>query len=134
MPNVIDTYEGELCARCVHVSSDASVMAEVLRDGFGHDDSFAPPDLISAGLGACLLLTMGLYAKANDIDIKGADAEVSYIWAADNSRLAGFEITLRMPPRSFSDGEKRGLEKCIESAPMHVTLGSIPQKINFVWA
>lgn len=133
MANVIDTYQGELSAKCVHVATDTAVMAETVINGFGHNDSFAPPDLISAGLGACLLLTMGLYAKAHNLDISGADAEISYAWASDNSKLAGFEIVLRMPSNSFSQAERAGLEKCIETAPMHVTLGSIPQKIRFIW-
>lgn len=133
MANVTDTYQGELCAKCVHVATNTSIMAETIINGFGHNDSFAPPDLISAGLGACLLLTMGLYANAHNLDITGADADVSYTWAPDNSKLTGFEIILRMPANSFNNEEKAGLEKCIEAAPMHVTLGAIPQKIKFIW-
>lgn len=133
MANVTDTYQGELCVKCVHVSSQASVMCEAKFDGFGHNDSFAPPDMISAGLGACLLMTMGRYANEHNIDITGADADVSYTWTSDSSKLAGFEVTLRMPDKPFSDAQKRGLEDCIHAAPMHVTLEAIPQKINFVW-
>lgn len=133
MPNVTDTYQGELCVNCVHIPSQASVMAETIMDGFGHDDSFAPPDLIASALGACLLMTMGVYANKHTIDITGADADVSYSWTEDGGQLAGMEVTLRMPARSYKDAEKKALENCIQSAPMHKSLSSIPQKINFIW-
>lgn len=76
MPNVIDTYRGDLYAKCVHVSKHTNVMVEVFRNSFGRADSFEPPDSISAGLGTGLLLPMGIYAKAHGLDSTGADAEV----------------------------------------------------------
>lgn len=133
MANVTDTYQGELCAKCVHVSSQASIITEAIIDGFGHDDSFAPPDLIAAGLGGCLLLTMGVYANKHNIDIRGADADVSYAWAPDNSRLASMEVTLRMPVGKYAEEEKKALENCIKDAPMRKSLSSIPQTIKFLW-
>lgn len=76
MPNVIDAYQGDPDAKCVHVSKQTNVMVEVIRKGFGRADSFEPPDSISAGLGTGLLLPMGIYAKAHGLDSTGADAEV----------------------------------------------------------
>lgn len=133
MPGVTDTYLGELTVKCVHNRTQTSVMAESKIKDQGKDESFSPIDLLDAALGACALNTMGYFAARHNLDIAGAEADVSRTMTDNGATIAGLEITFRMPARSFKEADKKALENCVNGCPVHKALASVPQKFNFIW-
>lgn len=132
MADVVDTYEGELCVKCVHVKSQASVMAESKIRDFGHSDSFSPVDMLAASLGACGLNTMGYYANRHNLDISGAEADASV--SMEGAQITAIEVIFRMPPNSFADKDKKALENCVQSCPVHKAISAdVKQRISFIW-
>lgn len=133
MAEVTDTYQGELCVKCVHNKTQASIMAESRIRDFGHDDSFSPIDLLEAALGSCALNTMGYYANRHNLDITGAEVDVKREMSSDGATITKLDLTFRMPARSFKDADKKALENCVQSCPVHKSLASVPQTFNFIW-
>ena len=132
MADVTATYEGELCVKCVHTRTQTSVMAESKIQDFGHDDSFTPIDLFGSSFGACLLVTMGYYANRHNIDITGAEVDVTTTLQGWN--ITEMAIVIRMPPNSYPDKEKKALEKCIDTCPIHnLVKPEVKQNISFIW-
>lgn len=134
MSTILTDYEGELSVRCVHEGSKASVLAQSCIDDFGHRESFSPTDLVAAALGACSLNVMGAYAHAHDIDITGARAKVSKTTAPNLGPITRLEVTFHMPARPYSAKEKKVLENCVKTCPVHKSLSAdIEQVLTFVW-
>lgn len=132
MADVVDTYQGELCVKCVHVKSQASIMAESKIRDLGHDDSFSPVDLLGASLGACALNTMGYYANRHNLDITGAEADVTV--TMQGPVITEIAVVFRMPPNKFADRDKNALENCVQSCPVHKAIGpDVKQLISFIW-
>lgn len=132
MADVVDTYEGELCVKCVHVASQASIMAESKIKDFGHSDSFSPVDMLGAAVGACALNTMGYYANRHNLDITGAEANATI--TMQGPTITAIEVVFRMPANSFADKEKNALEKCVQSCPVHKAISAdVKQNISFIW-
>ncbi len=130
MHKVINAYEGELCFKCVHVSTGAQVMAESMVNGFGHNESFSPIDLLAAAIGSCALNTMGLYAHKHNLDFRGAEADVAI--TLEKSDITQIELTFRMPQPASAAKER--LEDALRFCPVHKAVSAnIPQKINFIW-
>lgn len=135
MARILDEYEGELSVRCVHENSNATVLAQSRIQDFGHSESFSPTDLVAAALGACALNVMGAYAHSHDIDISGARAEVVKTMHPNLGPIASLEVTFRMPDRAYSEREKKVLENCVKSCPVHKSLsGAVEQKMTFIWS
>lgn len=134
MSTIVNEYEGELSVRCVHGASKASVLAQSCVNDFGHKESFSPTDLVAAALGACALNVMGAYAHAHDIDITGARAEVSKTTAPNLGPITRLEVTFCMPAKAYTAKEKKVLENCVKTCPVHKSLGDgIEQVMTFVW-
>ncbi len=133
MPQVTDTYLGELCVNCVHNATQASVRAESRIGELGHAESFSPLDLLDAAFGSCALITMGYFASQHNLDITGAEADVDIAMSADGWSIAKISITFRMPARSFKDEDKKALEKSFDSCPVHKALAAVEQEIKFIW-
>lgn len=110
-------------------------MAESKFDGLGHSgDSFSPAGLLAAALGACALNIMGLYAARNNLDITGAEADVTPNLPSSDSALSSLDVIIRMPARSYSDQQKEELEKCVGACPVSKSIASgVKQNIRFIW-
>lgn len=135
MAAITDTYEGNLCVKCVHDASGASVMAESKIQDLGRSESFSPTDLVATALGACALNVMGYYAAQHGIDITGAEAHVKKTMHPNLGPIASLEVTFRMPDKIYSDREKKVLEKCVKSCPVHKSLSvDVKQVMKFVWS
>lgn len=134
MPQVTDTYLGELCVKCVHNATQTSVRVESKIGDLGHAESFSPLDLLDASFGSCALITMGYFASQHNIDITGAEADVDITMSPDGWSIAKIRITFRMPSRSFREEDKKALEKSFDSCPIHKALAAVEQKVNFIWS
>lgn len=134
MSRIINAYQGNLIVKCRHEGSGAEVDATSRIGDVGSDASFSPTDLVGAALGACALNVMGAYALKHNIDIAGATAEVTKVAFPNLGPIASLEVVFRMPPKNYTEKEKKALQNCVANCPVHKSLGSqVEQKMSFEW-
>lgn len=134
MSKILNICEGNLVVKCVHEGSGAEVQATSRIGDTGSDASFSPTDLVGAALGACALNVMGAYALKHDIDITGATAEVTKESTPNLGPIASLKVVFRMPPKNYSDREKKALQNCVRNCPVHKSLAPhVEQEMIFEW-
>lgn len=128
-------YKGKLRTEATHLRSGNTIITDAPVDNHGNGEAFSPTDLAATSLASCLLTIMGIAANARDIDMEGATATVNKIMTSDPRRIGKIEIEVTMPNKSYSDSEKKILEKAAHHCPVALSLGDETEEVvNIVWA
>jgi len=115
-------YEGDLHCRLKHGPSGAEIVTDAPVDNQGKGEAFSPTDLLSAALGSCMMTIMGIYARRQQIDLRGSRVRVRKEMIADPIRRVGrFEVLFDLP--GHIDVARRGaLEKAAHACPVERSL------------
>ena len=90
-----------------------------------------PIDLLAMGLASCLMIVMGKTAEAEELDIVGAKADVSYDLV--NYRTAAIKVDIRLPKRLLA-ADKTKLETASKKCPVFLAIASeVKVTVNYVW-
>lgn len=128
------TYMGGLRVECEHEDSGAKIITDAPLDNHGQGRSFSPTDLATVALPACMLTIMGIYAENIGLDIQGAQAEVVKEMAANPRRIAKMTVTMTMPPKGYSEDDKKKIERAAKTCPVHNTLKDVVEMtLEFNW-
>lgn len=127
------TYAGELRTQCVHLRSGNTFITDAPVDNSGKGEAFSPTDTVATGLGSCMLTVMGIKADQLQIDLKGANAEVTKYMAPDPRRISKIQIALRLP-KDISEKHRKILEHTANTCPVNHSLHpDIEKEIDFYW-
>ncbi|HLP51286.1 MAG TPA: OsmC family protein [Chitinophagales bacterium] len=127
-------YEGNLRTRMTHLYSGTEVLTDAPLDNQGLAQAFSPTDLVATALGSCMISIMGIKARDMNIDIKGTEADITKVMAADPRRISTVHIVLRFPKNNFSEKEKTILENAARTCPVAKSLHpDLVQDIIFEW-
>ena len=128
------TYTGGLRTEAVHEKSGNKIITDAPPDNHGRGEAFSPTDLMSTSLATCMLTVMGIACQPRNIDMDGAVAEVTKIMAANPRRVAEIHIIITMPPKGYTDEQKKILEHTAHTCPVALSLHpNLIQKITFVY-
>jgi putative redox protein len=130
------TYRDNLVTELQHESSGTTVTTDLSKESGGNESSFTPTDLVAGALGACLLSTMGLIAKRQNISIAGTTATVEKENTTTKPlRLAKLATTIRVPNSAQLTEENRlRLERATQHCTVHHSLHpDIDAPVKFVW-
>lgn len=117
-----------------HTYSGTQVLTDAPLDNNGLAQAFSPTDLTAASLGSCMITIMGIKARDMNLDLKGTEAEITKIMAAEPRRIAEIHVTLKFPPNGYSEKEKTILENAGRNCPVAKSLHpDIKQVIQFEW-
>jgi putative redox protein len=125
MPVAIDIeYQGDLHCAAVHVPSSTTISTEAPLDNGGKGEAFSPTDLVAAALGACVLTIMGIVAKRQNIDLRGARAHVEKEMASQPVRRIGKLTVVIAPPDglTLSDDDRKRLKNGAKTCPVKQSL------------
>ena len=90
-----------------------------------------PIDLVAMGLGSCLMIVMGKTAEAENLDIVGARADVSYDLV--NYRIAALKVTLRLP-KKLSASDQAKLETASKKCPVFLAIHpDVKVSVEYIW-
>lgn len=109
------TYQGEgQCAALNAINSkQVSVDCSMTRA-----QEFGPETLVAAGLGSCMLISMGHFADRHELDISGARADVEVnLGGKPDWHITDVDVTVHVPG-AFSAQEQTGLEKAADACPI----------------
>jgi uncharacterized OsmC-like protein len=128
-------YLGGLRTEATHLASGQVIVTDAPVDNQGRGEAFSPTDLTATSLASCALTIMGISARSHGLNIDGATANVVKIMASDPRRIARIEVSITMPPNSFTDKDKKILEAAGRTCPVLFSLGEGVEKVlDFVWA
>ncbi len=134
MGKIISEYKGNLVISSTHCDSNTVLTTDAPTDNGGLGTSFSPTDLCALSLGSCIITIMGLYAQNHGLDITGARMETVKTMSTNPRRIAEINITITMPPRAFSEKDKKALENVVKTCPVHHSLHpDIIQSISIIW-
>ena len=90
-----------------------------------------PIDLLSMGLASCLMIVMGKTAEAENLDIVGATADVSYDLV--NYRIAASRVDIRLPKR-LAPADRTRLETASRKCPVFLAIHpDVKVCVNYIW-
>ena len=90
-----------------------------------------PIDLMSMGLASCLMIVMGKTAEAEQLDIVGAKADVSYELV--NYRIAAIKVDVRLP-RKLTAADQTKLEAASKKCPVFLAIHpDVNVTVNYIW-
>lgn len=100
-------YNGGLRTTCTHLQSGNSIETDAPVDNNGKGERFSPTDLMATSLATCMLTLMGIKARNTmGFDLDGMKTEVLKIMKPDPRRVAGIEITFKIPEKLRTADEK----------------------------
>lgn len=128
------TYLGELRTEATHLYSGTKILTDAPLDNQGKAEAFSPTDLCATSLASCAMTLMGISARNHELDITGAQAEVTKVMAADPRRISRVLIRFLMPQNGFTEIQKQILEKAALTCPVSFSLAEgIEQVMEFEW-
>lgn len=134
MANMIAKYLGGLRCECTHLASGITIRSDAPVDNKGKGEAFSPTDLCSSSLALCMMTIMGIYAQEHDFSVEGMTAEISKEMSANPRRIAKVTITLTMPHQEYTEKQKKALEHCAHTCPVHHSLHpETLQELNIIW-
>lgn len=91
-------YEGKLRCTATHDNSGATLLTTAPKDNFGDGSSFSPTDLVATGLGTCIITTIGIKLRNEQLNIDGTEMNVEKYMSADlPRRIAKIVVKLTFP-------------------------------------
>jgi putative redox protein len=86
-------------------------------------EEFGPDGLVAAGIGACMLISMGSFAERHGFDLTGACADVDIALSGQpQARISAVDVTIHVPG-NFDAAERAGLEKAADTCPIKHSFG-----------
>lgn len=134
MSTISATYTGNLRVESVHNQSGSKIVTDAPTDNHGKGEAFSPTDLCAAALGACAMTIIGLYAEKHNVDVTGAQMEITKTMSADPRRIGKLEVIFNMPDRPYTEKQKASIERAAHTCPVHLSLHpDMEQVFTFNW-
>jgi putative redox protein len=122
MVQIDAVYEGNLRCKATHVESGTTLLTDAPKDNMGKGESFSPTDLLATAVGTCMLTTMGIVAKKNEIDFASATVRVlKEMSSTPPRRVAKVTVEITGPSR-ISEPNRLLLEKAAITCPVSKSL------------
>lgn len=126
-------YNGELRTTCVHLRSGSEFITDAPIDNNGLGSAFSPTDTVATGLASCMITVMGIKARDLQVDLQGAEVEVTKHMASNPRRISKIEVNLRLPV-NVSQKHRTILQRIGDTCPIHYSLHpDIEKVITYHW-
>ncbi len=127
-------YQGQLRTKATHIKSGSTIITDAPIDNQGNGEAFSPTDLVATSVASCILTIMGIKARDKDIDITGAKANVKKVMASNPRRIAKVQVVITMPHQSYTEKQKKLLEKAAHHCPVARSLSDdLDEQIEIIW-
>jgi uncharacterized OsmC-like protein len=118
------TYLGGLRTEAVHLKSGKTFITDAPSDNNGKGEAFSPTDAMSTSLGCCMLTIMGIAANTHNINIEGANIDITKKMEANPRRVGEIVVEFNMPKNNYTDKEKAILEHAAITCPVAKSLSA----------
>ncbi|MCF8449539.1 MAG: OsmC family protein [Taibaiella sp.] len=128
-------YTGDLRTSARHENSGSVIETDAPIDNHGKGERFSPTDLVAVALATCILTTIGISASIHDLNIDGAECEVTKIMTSNPRKIGELVIKFSFPKsKPFSDKQKTKIEHIAKTCPVYESLHPDCKKtLSFTW-
>lgn len=128
-------YKGQLRTSATHIQSGTVIETDAPTDNQGKGERFSPTDLLTVALGTCMVTTMGIRARALDIELDETTVDVTKIMAAAPRRVSRVVVNIVFPASLVLDDQKRKfLEHVALTCPVQKSLHpDLSVDTQFTW-
>lgn len=129
------TYTGDLRTSARHENSGSIIETDAPTDNHGKGERFSPTDLVAVALATCILTTIGISASIHDLNIDGAECEVTKIMTSNPRKIGELVINFSFPKsKPFTDKQKTKIEHIAKTCPVYESLHPDCKKtLSFTW-
>ena len=86
-------------------------------------EELGPGDMVAAGLGSCMLISMAGYAERHGLDVRGATVDVDVRFGGEpQSRIASIRVGVHVPV-AYAEQERSRLERAANACPIKHSFG-----------
>jgi putative redox protein len=112
-------YEGNLRTAASHLQSGHHIETDAPTDNQGKGERFSPTDLVATALGSCMMTVMGIKARDMQLNLDGAQIDITKHMGTDPRRITGIDVVLHFPKDlSVTDKDKSILERTALTCPV----------------
>jgi putative redox protein len=122
MEKITIEYLGDLRTSATHMRSGTRMMTDAPVDNMGKGESFSPTDLVATALGTCIITTIGIVARRENVDVGTASLDVTKIMADNPRRIGEIIVEMSFPGNRFSEKEKILIENTARACPVAKSL------------
>lgn len=128
-------YQGDLRTLATHVYSGTEMFTDAPLDNHGKAQSFSPTDLVAVALATCVITTIAIQTKQDQIQLEGSTLAVRKIMGSNPRRIVALELDVMIKNTSLSDDQKERLETIAHNCPVAKSLHpDIEQRIMFTYS
>lgn len=128
-------YEGDLRTLATHVYSGATLNTDAPLDNFGKAQFFSPTDLVATALASCIITTIAILMKSENIDWTKSKLGVRKVMSSNPRRISAIEIDFDLTQLNLSEEQKIKLEEIAHECPVARSLNAeLKQEIRFMYA
>lgn len=125
-------YQGELRTHATHPFSGYTITTDAPLDNHGKAQSFSPTDLVATALASCMVTTMAILLKNENIAFEGSKLEVRKIMQSQPRKIQKIEIDFWVKSKGLTDEQKTTIEKIAHNCPVALSLHSdLIQDVRF---
>ena len=127
-------YQGELRCTANHGPSKTKLNTDAPVDNMGKGESFSPTDLLATSLITCMVTTMAIAAKKNNINIGRPTAKVlKEMTAVPTRRVARLPVEISVPVE-LSDEDRVKMRNAALTCPVAKSIHpDVEVPVTFYW-
>jgi putative redox protein len=127
-------YQGQLRSECIHLQSGTTIVTDAPTDNFGKGEAFSPTDLVATALASCMITTIGILTRQENINLDGSKLTVKKIMDANPRRIAQIHIDVEINNHELSEEQKSRIEEIAHNCPVAKSLHpDLIQKVTFIY-
>jgi uncharacterized OsmC-like protein len=128
-------YQGELRTLATHVYSGTQIFTDAPLDNHGKAESFSPTDLVAVALATCIITTVAIQMREENLKLEGSKLAVRKIMASNPRRVSEIQIDIEVVDNQITYQQKERLEKIAHECPVARSLHpDIKQQLQFRYA
>jgi putative redox protein len=125
-------YQGELRTLATHVYSGTQLFTDAPLDNQGKAQSFSPTDLVAVALASCIITTIAILLKQEQLSLEGSQLAVRKIMVSNPRRIGAIELDMTIADNQLTAEQKQKLEAIAHSCPVAKSLHpDIEQRLVF---
>jgi len=114
-------YLGKKRSELTHGPTGTKITVDAPKDNEGEGTTFSPTDLVTGGLGACMMTLIAIVGERDGIVLDGMHMEVEKNMTAAPRRIESLPIQIHLP-KSIPETKRSKLENAARTCPVHRSL------------
>ncbi len=111
-------YLGDLRCKANHGPSSVEVITDAPTDNQGRGESFSPTDLLVTALATCVVTTMGIAARQDNVVLEGAKVYAEKHMSVDSPRRVARIVLMMDFPAGIPMNYRGRLEHIAQTCPV----------------